>query len=187
MEIKTWFVVFVIFVISRALITQIIPPLLYTIIIFSVPLVYFIYKREFYLFYFNLTDTLPSIGINLTFSIIFIMFLLVGGFLFGNYNWVLLLTSSISDIILGLLTSFFQEMLFRYFIQYWFFKMTNNDLLSIILTSVASSIVLLPSIVESFTYLIMGLVIGYIFYKTKDIYGATMANWIISTFIRVIA
>lgn len=130
-------------------------------------------------------DTPQSIGINLIFSIGFIVVLILIGFLTNNNNWILLLNNNVFQLISAIMVSFFQEMLFRYFIQRFFVTMTNSTFLGIIITSIISGLTLLPSFGESIVYLFMGLVIGYIFEKTKDIYGATLANFLISSFARV--
>ena len=190
MDNKYWLVLlglFCLIIALRVVLNWFILPSIYTLIIFIVPLAYFLYKKDYYIFYFNTSDTLPSIRVNLVFAIGFITLILVGSLFFKNYSWALLSDKNSLDLILGLLVSFFQEMLFRYFLQGTIVKLTNSTIKSIIFTSVLNGAVFLPSILESIVFLIAGLFIGYIFEKTKDIYGATLANFLISSFIRVIA
>jgi len=181
------FIIFAVFVSLRLVITHFLPPIVYTAVVFLVPIAYFIVKKDYFLFYFNISDTLPSVGINLSFAVGFVAVLLFIGFLIGNYSWVLLINKTFTDFLLSGISSFLTELLFRYFIQGVMVKLTGSTIKSVIATSILSGIVLIPSVIESISFLIMGLVIGYIFEKTKDIYGATLANWIISSFIRVIA
>lgn len=177
------FILFVLFVASRFFINNLIPPLFYTVITFFVPIVYFLYKKDYYIFYFNTSDTLPSIGINISFAVGFVMAAILIGFYFKDYSWVFLLYS---NPLLALPVSLMQEMLFRYFIQNNILKLTESKIKAIVFTSIISAVVLLPSFLDSIAFFIIGIAVGYIFDKTQDIYGATLANLIISLFMRAI-
>ena len=154
---------------------------IYTIITFTIPFIYFFRKKDYHLFAFDVKDTLQSIGINLVFSIGFIVFMLLIGLIFSNFSWISLFGLSINSVLILFAISFFQEMLFRYFLENIFVN-EFGKIIGIIITSIISSIVVFPPITMSLVYLIMGLFIGWVFEQTKDIYGATFAHFLIYLF-----
>jgi len=72
-------------------------------------------------------------------------------------------------------------MLFRYFIQG---NLVNyfGKIAGIAAASLISAVLFYPDIWMSIIFLLMGLVVGWVFSNTKDIYGATISHFMIYLF-----
>ena len=154
--------------------------LIYTLIIFLTPLIVLIKKRDFHLFTFNVTDTIPSIVINVGYSLGFALLLFIIGFAIQEFNFVMFYSLETITLLQVLFISFSQEILFRYFVQAKLIEYTDKWR-GIGLTSLISALVNFPPLSMSLTFLFMSLIIGWVFENTKDIYGATIAHFLIQT------
>jgi len=181
---KILFVLLILFTMIRFVYSGTIFTTIYTLLLIFVPLIYLWKKKGFYLFNFNIKDSIQSIGLNTGISVVFVCIIMFISLFFNNINWLNLLSINFLDILKILVIAFFQEMFFRYFVQENMVKYTNK-ILGILLTSLIFAITAFPPISISIIYLIMSLYIGWIFENTKDIYGATFANFIVSLIVFV--
>ncbi|MBN1923264.1 MAG: CPBP family intramembrane metalloprotease [Nanoarchaeota archaeon] len=155
---------------------------IYTVIIFGVPFIYLFFNKHFHLFAFDVKDTLQSIMINLLSSVGFVILMLLVGWATSNFSWVILTRISAFVILRVVIVAFFHEILFRYFIQQNMVNYVGNTYIGIIITSFISAVIVSPPIITGIVYFFMGLFIGWVFEKTKDIYGAVLADSLISLF-----
>ncbi|PIU62428.1 hypothetical protein COX58_00675 [archaeon CG_4_10_14_0_2_um_filter_Archaea_38_6] len=153
----------------------------YTVFIFIIPFVQFLKNKDYHLFFFDKEDTLQSVGINVGYALVFIVVLFLVGVFTGNFGWAIIYGLSWDFFMKILLISFFQEMLFRYFIQG---NLVNyfGKIAGIAAASLISAVLFYPDIWMSIIFLLMGLVVGWVFSNTKDIYGATISHFMIYLF-----
>lgn len=151
----------------------------HSIISLSIPLMYLIKHKGYYMFKFDIKDTLQSVTINAGSALILSLLLIFITSFTGEFKWVLLFGLSTYTILKILLFSFLQELLFRFLIQGELVQM-HGLLKGVLFTSVLTSVMNYSTIWVSLIYLLISLIIGWVFEKTKDIYGVTLAHFITS-------
>ena len=154
------------------------PLFAYYIIALTAPLIHFAVKKDYHLFAFDYKDTIQSVVLNIAISSVLAVILLVFGMGTRNFNWVAIGTMNLPLIFVS---SFLQEMLFRYFLE-GNLNRTLTAPFSILITSAVSAFVVSPPLLMGIVYFVMGICIGWIFEQTKDIYGATIGHFILYLF-----
>lgn len=180
MERKTiFFYAFIILLLTRWLYSDALS-LIYTIVIFLVPLIVLIRRKDYHLFALNVEDTIPSIVVNVGYALVFAFILFMIGWAGNDFSFVMFYGLELIVFLRVLFISFLQELLFRYFLQGELIKLYGKWI-GIIVTSVISAVIIFPPLSMSLTFLFMGLIIGWVFHKTNDVYGATLAHFLIQT------
>lgn len=170
---------FIIFLLTRWFYTGTLS-LIYTIITFLIPLIVLVKRKDYHLFAFAIEDTIPSLMINIGYALLFSFVLFIIGFAANEFDFVIFFGLDLILILRILFISFLQELLFRYFLQRNLINY-HGKLIGILITSFVSSVLVFPPITMSLTFFFMGLIIGWVFNKTNDIYGATIAHFLIQT------
>ena len=162
---------------------QLIPVWVVYLIIFTAPIIRLVLRRDYHLFSFDITDTMQSVTLNSLFAIAFIIVLLFVGFFTKRTSIITYTNPTFSGLFFGLMLSFFQELFFRYYLQETLQQRLKNTTFSVALASLISASFFLPNLVTMICFFIMGLFFGWIYDKTKDIYGITIGHFIISLFL----
>jgi membrane protease YdiL (CAAX protease family) len=160
-----------------------IPIWLIYLVIFGVPVIRLIIKKDYHIFSFDLTDTMQSLTLNSVFGIGFVIILIIIGFMIGRSSIVAFSSPGLIGGFFGILISLFQELFFRYYLQETFELLLKNTNNSIILASIVSASFFVPKWEVMIGFFIMGLFLGWVYSRTRDIYGITVAHFIISLFL----
>ncbi len=175
--------IYIVILMARAIVPESFLPIYYGFVL-SVPIARLILFKEFYIFAVNMRDTGKSLALNGIASIASIVIIVAMGFFFKNFNWILLSAYSIWSYLLMIVIAMVQELVFRYYVEGSLTKYFSKPI-SIAATSLVSSIVFIQTPMIAFSYLVMGLFIGWVFEQTKDIYGATLSHFLIYLFTMV--
>ncbi len=163
--------------------TPIIPLWVVYGIILLIPIIRLVVKEDYHIFAFDITDTMQSITLNSIFSVGLIIVLLIIGIITNRTSIIAYSSPGTIELFFGLLISFFQELFFRYYLQETIGVLLKNTNNSVLLTSIISSSFFIPKWEIIIAFFIMGLFFGWIYSKTKDIYGITLGHFILSLFL----
>lgn len=161
----------------------IIPVWIVYLLIFTVPIIRMVTRKDYHLFSFDLTDTIQSVTLNSLFALGLVTVLTFIGLIIKRTSIVAFTSPDTIEAFFGLLMSLFQELFFRYYIQETLETLLENANKSIFLTSIISASFFIPKWEVIIVFFIMGLFFGWIYNKTKDIYGITIGHFIISLFL----
>ncbi len=176
---------FIAFIFARFFLSGIFSTI-HTIIVFSVPLIYILYNRHYHIFKFEVHDTVQSVLIDSLFAFILSFFVLFGAIFFGNINWVNIFEIPAGLMFALLLLSFNYELLVRYFLQ-GFLEKRFGEWVGFPVAAFIGSVLLLPDILSFIIFLISGLLFGWVFRKTNDIYGPALAGFVLRIAISALA
>jgi len=180
-----FFYAFIAFIFLRFFLTG---PLaaIHTIIVFSVPIIYIVLKKHYHILKFDVSDTIPSVITLSLFSFVVAFFVLLFSIFLGNLNWVNIFDISGEFLALLFLLSFNYELLIRYFFQ-GFFEKKFSLWLAILFSNIIGSLILLPDLLSAGLFFLCGLLFGFVFNRTNDIYGVTIAGFILRVAVATLA